>query len=76
MFNIFNKLKEFVVQLTNLVFVIFCLGVIVQLIMGEPILGWDVVGNISKTLNSLGQSTFLGVLSILVLYHYFSNHSK
>tara|TARA_R110002020_G_scaffold71292_1_gene184323 strand:+ start:5332 stop:5562 length:231 start_codon:yes stop_codon:yes gene_type:complete len=76
MFNIFNRLKEFVVQLTNLVFVIFCLGVILQLIMGEPILGWDVVGNISKTLNSLGQSTFLGVLSILVLYHYFSNYSK
>ena len=76
MFNIFKNIKNFVVQLTNLIFVLFCLGIILQLVIGEPILGWDVVGNVNKSLNTLGQSTFLGVFSILILYHFFSNHSK
>ena len=76
MFNIFKNIKNFVVQLTNLIFVLFCLGILLQLVIGESILGWDVVGNLNKALNTLGQSTFLGVLSILILYHFFNNHSK
>tara|TARA_R110000765_G_scaffold341606_1_gene431736 strand:+ start:576 stop:806 length:231 start_codon:yes stop_codon:yes gene_type:complete len=76
MFNIFKNIKEFVIQITNLLFVVFCLGVILQLVIGEPVLGWDVIGNITKALTKLGQSTFLGVFSILILYQYFNNHSK
>ena len=76
MFNVFKNIKNFVVQLTNLIFVLFCLGIILQLVIGEPILGWDVVGNVNKALNTLGQSTFLGVFSILILYHFSNTHSK
>ena len=45
-----------------------CLGITVQLIIGEPILGWDVVGNISKVIGRLGQNTFVGIAALLLLY--------
>ena len=39
-----------------------------QLILGEPILGWDEVGNISQAIGKLGQNTFIGVAALLFFY--------
>ena len=58
MFNVFKNIKNFVVQLTNLIFVLFCLGIILQLVIGEPILGWDVVGNVNKSVKYIGSEHF------------------
>jgi len=40
-----------------------CLGVIIQLLINEPILGWDPVGNIQNA-----GSSFIGVIALVVLY--------
>tara|TARA_Y100000766_G_scaffold34375_1_gene24156 strand:+ start:315 stop:539 length:225 start_codon:yes stop_codon:yes gene_type:complete len=49
---------------------VLCLGVVVQLIIGEPLFGWNVVGNISKSIGQLGQTNFIGVAALLILYAY------
>ena len=49
---------------------VLCLGVVVQLIIGEPLFGWNVVGNISKAIGQFGQTNFIGIASLLVLYSY------
>jgi len=49
------------------------LGITVQLIIGEPLFGWNVVGNISKAIGSMGQSSFIGVAALLVLYSIYKN---
>jgi hypothetical protein len=63
-----NKFKDFLVELTSFAVVLLCLGVVVQLLVGEPLFGWDVVGNISGSIGRMGQSNFIGVAALLVLY--------
>jgi len=45
-----------------------CLGVIIQLLINEKILGWDPVGNIQDA-----GSSFIGVIALVVLYLLFIN---
>ena len=59
--NIFKKVNTIIQEVTPLAFSFLCLGITIQLIIGEPILGWDVVGNISKAIGKLGQNTFVGI---------------
>jgi len=68
-----EKIKTLASELTSFTVVILCLGVTVQLIIGEPLFGWNVVGNISKAIGSMGQSSFIGVASLLVLYSIYKN---
>ena len=44
--NIFHWLKEKLTELITIALTFLCLGVIVQLLIGDDILGWDPVGNI------------------------------
>ena len=67
--NIINKGIEVSVP-------ILCLGVVIQLIVGEPLFGWNIVGNISNSIGELGQSNFIGVASLLVLYSYIKKTNK
>ena len=39
-----------------------CLGIIVQLLINDTILGWDPVGNVKNG------SAFIGIISIVLLY--------
>ena len=66
--NILIKFKEIINEVTPTAFAFLCFGITIQLIVGEPILGWDVVGNISKAIGRLGQNTFIGIASLLFLY--------
>lgn len=66
--NILIKFKEIINEVTPIAFAFLCFGITIQLIIGEPILGWDVVGNISKAIGRLGQNTFIGIASLLFLY--------
>tara|TARA_B100001057_G_C22604465_1_gene854105 strand:- start:177 stop:413 length:237 start_codon:yes stop_codon:yes gene_type:complete len=50
---------------------LLCLGVVVQLIVGESLFGWDPIKNIQNSINSLGQSNFIGIATLLVLYSVF-----
>ena len=50
---------------------VLCLGVVVQLIVGESLFGWDPIKNIQSSINSVGQSNFIGIATLLVLYSVF-----
>ena len=54
-----GKLAEIIVFALTLL----CLGIIVQLLLGEKILGWDPVGNIQDA-----GPAFIGVIAIIALY--------
>ena len=66
--NIIKNINKIIQEATPMAFSFLCLGITVQLIIGEPILGWDVVGNISKVIGRLGQNTFVGIAALLLLY--------
>ena len=61
--NIFDWLKEKLIVLISTALTFLCLGVIVQLLIGDDILGWDPVGNIQKA-----GSAFIGVIAFILLY--------
>jgi hypothetical protein len=48
-----------------------CLGVVVQLMVGTPLFGWNPVGNIIKASQQLGDNSFIGVITLIVLYSVF-----
>lgn len=59
----FNTLQKKLGEFISLGLTFLCLGVIVQLLIGESLLGWDPVGNIQDA----GPS-FIGVIAFVVLY--------
>ena len=74
--NLFKKVNTIIQEFTPFAFSFLCLGITVQLIIGEPLLGWDVVGNISKAIGRLGQNTFVGIAALLFLYTIFNKNKK
>ena len=74
--NIFKKVSKILQEITPMAFTFLCLGITIQLIIGEPILGWDVVGNISKAIGRLGQNTFVGIAALLFLYTIINKKQK
>ena len=61
--NFFNTLQKQLVDLISLGLTFLCLGVIVQLLINDKLLGWDPVGNIQNA-----GSSFIGVIALVVLY--------
>ena len=68
--NIVAKIKNIITQGIEIAVPFLCLGVVIQLITGSPLLGWNVVGNISVAIGQFGQANFIGVAALLVLYSY------
>ena len=66
--NIFDWLKEKLIVLISTALTFLCLGVIVQLLIGDDILGWDPVGNIQQA-----GSAFIGVIAFVLLYLLYNN---
>ena len=66
--KLFAKLKEIIIDITATALTFLCLGVIVQLLINDNILGWDPVGNIQDA-----GSSFIGVIALVVLYLLFIN---
>ena len=69
--NIFDWLKEKLIVLISTALTFLCLGVIVQLLIGDDILGWDPVGNIQQA-----GSAFIGVIAFILLYLLFINKEE
>ena len=61
--KLLKKLKEIIIEITATALSFLCLGVIVQLLINDNILGWDPVGNIQNA-----GSSFIGVIALVVLY--------
>ena len=64
-------IKKFLRSALEVVVPFLCLGVVVQLIVGESLFGWDPIKNIQSSINSMGQSNFIGIATLLVLYSVF-----
>ena len=58
-----KNLQKKLIDLTTTALTFLCLGVIVQLLINDKILGWDPVGNIKNAGNA-----FIGVIAIILLY--------
>ena len=58
-----KNLQKNLIDLTTTALTFLCLGVIVQLLINDTILGWDPVGNIKNAGNA-----FIGVIAIVLLY--------
>ena len=56
-------LKKLLVSAISIGIQFLCLGVIVQLLINEKILGWDPIGNIQDA-----GPAFIGVIAFVVLY--------
>ncbi len=67
----FKNIKKILREAVDITVPILCLGVVVQLIVGESLLGWNPIQNIQNAINSLGQNNFIGVAALLVLYSVF-----
>jgi len=58
-----NKLRKLLTEAIATALSFLCLGVIVQLLIDDTLLGWDPVGNIKDA-----GSAFIGVVAFVLLY--------
>ena len=63
--------KKFLRNALEVAVPFLCLGVVVELIVGESLFGWSPIKNIQNAINSIGQSNFIGIATLLVLYSVF-----
>ena len=61
--NLFSDLKKLLISAISIGIQFLCLGVIVQLLIDDKLLGWDPVGNIQDA-----GSSFIGVIAFILLY--------
>jgi len=61
--NLFSGLKKLLISAISIGIQFLCLGVVVQLLIDDKILGWDPVGNIQDA-----GPAFIGVIAFMVLY--------
>ena len=61
--NLFEGLKKILKEGISLGLTFLCLGVIIQILIDDKILGWDPVGNIQDA-----GSTFIGIIAFILLY--------
>ncbi|MBT5859445.1 MAG: hypothetical protein HOA52_00390 [Flavobacteriales bacterium] len=61
--NKLKKLRESITEIIATALTFLCLGIIVQLLINNTILGWDPVGNVKS-----GGNAFIGVIAIVLLY--------
>ena len=61
--KILIKLRKVLTEVVATALSFLCLGVIVQLLIDDTLLGWDPVGNIKDA-----GSAFIGVVAFILLY--------
>ena len=60
---LFSELKKLLISAISIGIKFLCLGVIVQLLISDKIMGWDPIGNIQQA-----GSSFIGVIAFILLY--------
>ena len=63
MINLFSDLQKLLMAAISIGIKFICLGVIIQLLVDEKILGWDPIGNIQDA-----GSSFIGIIAFILLY--------
>ena len=65
--KIFETVKGFFSGVTDLLMTFLTVGILVQVLFGGAVFGMDVVGNVTRLIESLGNSGFVGLLAVIVL---------
>ena len=61
--NLFANIQKLLKSAISIGIQFLCLGVIIQLLLDEKILGWDPIGNIQNA-----GPAFIGVIAFILLY--------
>jgi len=65
--NIFQTIKGFFGNVSDLLMTFLSVGILVQVLFGGAVFGMDVVGNVTSLINTLGNSGFVGLLAVILL---------
>ena len=65
--NIFDTLNGFFKDFTSLLFNLFAVGILAEIIFGS-FFGVNIIGNIVGVVNKLGNEGFVGIIAILILF--------
>ena len=65
--KIFEIIKSFFNNMNDLLLVVLSVGILVQVLFGGSVFGMDVVGNVTNLINSLGNSSFVGLIAVILL---------
>ena len=68
--NIFDTLNGFFKNFTTLLFNLFAVGILAEVIFGS-FFGVNIIGNIVGVVNKLGIECFVGIIAILILLNFF-----
>ena len=69
--KLFKQILDLLKKGITLSLYFLCLGIIVQLLIDDKILGWDPVGNIQDA-----GSSFVGVIALVAMYSLFIQNKK
>jgi len=69
--KLFSQIIEILRKAIKLSLYFLCLGIIIQLLIDDTILGWDPVGNIQDA-----GSSFVGVIALVAMYALFIQKKK
>ena len=69
--KLFKQILDLLKKAITLSLYFLCLGIIVQLLIDDKILGWDPVGNIQDA-----GSSFVGVIALVAMYSLFIQNKK
>ena len=69
--KLFKQIIGLLKKAITLALYFLCLGIIVQLLIDDTILGWDPVGNIQDA-----GSSFVGVIALVAMYSLFIQNRK
>ena len=65
--KIFETIKGFFGGLSEVLLSLMTIGILAQILFEGPVFGIDVVGNVVRLIDSLGNSGFVGLLAVIVL---------
>ena len=69
--KLFKQIISLLKKAITIALYFLCLGIIVQLLIDDKILGWDPVGNIQDA-----GSPFVGVIALVAMYSLFIQNRK
>tara|TARA_R110002020_G_scaffold298952_1_gene514748 strand:- start:143 stop:364 length:222 start_codon:yes stop_codon:yes gene_type:complete len=68
--NIFETLNTFFTNFTSLLFNLFAVGILAEIIFGS-FFGINIISNVVGVVNKLGNEGFVGIIAILILLNFF-----
>ena len=68
--NIFETLNTFFTNFTSLLFNLFAVGILAEIVFGS-FFGVNIIDNVTGVVSKLGNEGFVGIIAILILLNFF-----